>query len=138
MRNHLMNAARSMKRARSGLAALAAVAGLAAGGCFGSAGPTDERPVPSAPLVLTTDTGERFSGPPARLDVRVDAAGQVTAELAVDVADAAGQHRAVLTALPASALATGAGAPGALRAADARVQLVRLAGGQIEGTLDGA
>lgn len=124
------------------LVSVFAAGAVVAAGCSGPTGPADERPAPADPLILSTSTGALSSGPPARLDVRVDAAGKVTAELVMQVSDAAGKRSAVLTALPTAVLSP-AGAPAAsspleLRTADANLRLVRLGGGKIEGTLDGA
>jgi hypothetical protein len=126
--------------------------------CVGGASSPAERPAPSGPLALTTEAGTRFTGPAARIDLRIDQAGQSTAELILSVADAAGRTWALQAALPMESLdsldlrAQLVRRP--LRAGDATVQLAapgaeavvaaagrlqaRLQRGMIEGDIKGA
>jgi len=80
------------------------VAGSLLYGCVGASGPAGERPAPAGQLTLTTEAGTRFSGPPARIDIRFDHGGLARVELAMTVADAEGRTWALQAALPAAAL----------------------------------
>jgi hypothetical protein len=115
-------------------------------GCVGASPPAGERPAPAGQLAVTTEAGTRFSGPPARIDIRFDNEGTPSVELAMTVADADNRTWALQASLQATALdsqilqAQLVNRP--LQAGDATVQLssqgsepVTAAGGQLRARL---
>jgi hypothetical protein len=134
------------------------IPGMFLTGCMGGASSPGERPAPSGQLVLATEAGAQFTGPAARIDIRIDQAGHPTAELVLSVADGTGRTWALQAALSMESLdslnlrAQLVQRP--LQAGDATVQLVapgteaavaaagllqaQLRSGVIEGAVSGA
>jgi hypothetical protein len=81
----------------------AALAAAALAGCMGG-GSSGERPAPPGPLTVSSTSGARFTGPPARIDVRHATPGAPTVELLMSAADDRGRTWALQAALPAESL----------------------------------
>lgn len=85
------------------ITALAALAAAVLAGCMGG-GSSGERPAPPGPLTVSTTAGARFTGPPARIDIRHATPGAPTVELVMSAADDRGRTWALQAALPAESL----------------------------------
>jgi hypothetical protein len=73
-------------------------------GCVGGTAPGSERPAGSGQLAVTTEAGARFTGPAARIDIRIDAAGTATAQLMMTGTDSGGRTWTLVSAVPMAKL----------------------------------